>query len=142
VRNFRGFRRSWENQGRGRAAWGRAAGPTERLQCSQEADMKWLTISAAALLFAGLALQSTARADDFRSVRFSRYYATSNGVIHYRVPLGDPSPWVTRVNPGDLVSLNPQPLPPGARVALNPQPLPPRVQYRFGGFPGLIQFGR
>ena len=40
------------------------------------------------------------------------------------------------VRPGDLVSLNPQPLPPkevdsfdrvGGRVSINPQPLPPRV---------------
>jgi hypothetical protein len=104
--------------------------------------MKWLMTSALAVLFAGLALQGTARADDFRSVRFSRYSARANGLIHYRVPLGDPSPWETRVNPADLVSLNPQPLPPGSRVSLNPQPLPPRVLSRFGGYAGLTQFAR
>jgi len=30
------------------------------------------------------------------------------------------------INPGVLVSLNPQPLPPGNSVMINPQPLPPR----------------
>jgi hypothetical protein len=101
--------------------------------------MKWLMTGAAAVLFAGLALQNTAHADDYRFVRFSHYSTSANGMVRFRVPPGDPSPWVTRVNRGDLVSPNPQPLPPGGAVSLNPQPLPPRLQYRFGG---LTQFGR
>jgi hypothetical protein len=95
---------------------------------ARETDMKWLITSAAAVLFAGLALQSTARADDYRSERFPRYYASANSLIHFRVPLPDPPP-VERsvlVNRLDMVSLNPQPLPPGR-------------QLRFGG---LTQFGR
>jgi hypothetical protein len=104
--------------------------------------MKWLVTSTAALVLAGLALQSTAQADDFRSVRFSRFYSSSNSVIRYRVPLGDPSPWESRVNPANLVSLNPQPLPPGSAVSLNPQPLPPRVQLRYSGLVGLTRFAR
>jgi hypothetical protein len=101
--------------------------------------MKWLMTGAAAVLFAGLALQNTAHADDYRSVRYSRYSAGASGMVRFRVPPGDPSPWVSRVNAGDLVSLNPQPLPPGGAVSLNPQPLPPRWQNRYGG---LTRFGR
>src|SRR5229473_3009500 len=54
-----------------------------------------------------------------------------------KVPVKNEQVRVNKGNPGDKVSLNPQPLPPkvgnnvkgspGDKVSLNPQPLPPKV---------------
>jgi hypothetical protein len=84
--------------------------------------MKWLMTSAAVALLALLALQSSARADDFQLVRANRYVAGPNRPIPYRVPLPDPPPFEVQAR---LSRLNP-----AVRIALNPQPLPPRQQIR------------
>ena len=64
-----------------------------------------------------------------------------------KVPVKNEQVRVNKGNPGDKVSLNPQPLPPvagghahkgsaGDKVSINPQPLPPKVGNNVKGSPG------